>query len=427
MGNKTRALGADVRILGAFETTYGALAATGAFKALSLKTWGLDSEKPLGRDPLIGQGRKMSDPFYEAVAVDGPIGIPLDVRGAGFFLKGLFGAPVSTAVKADGTISFSGQPANTATITLNGTVWTFVTGAPAGNQTQIQGSLAATLTQLATDLNASADAEVSKCTYTGGAAALTIQFDTAGTGGNSFTLAASANSNGTRSAATLLAGGYTHVFKSGAAELPSLCFELGHPQLSVAKYERYTGVKLGTLTFDLARAGPANAEIQAIAQGRLADAAASVDADPESFALQRFSRGRGAIKVDGVQLAAVTAGRFAFANNLEPVDEIRADSLIAGVDEGEPTLSGAITVRYGTDATLTDPVAAETPVALSFGFDTPERWALTFAAGRVFLPKPKKQVSGPAGIQAEYAFEAADKDADGTALTVTLLNDVAGY
>ena len=44
-------------------------------------------------------------------------------------------------------------------ITLNGVAWTFVTGSPGATQTQIQGSLAATLTQMATDLNGSANGE----------------------------------------------------------------------------------------------------------------------------------------------------------------------------------------------------------------------------------------------------------------------------
>jgi hypothetical protein len=93
---------------------------------------------------------------------------------------------------------------------LNGVTWTLVTGTPSGNQTQIGANLDATLTALATDLNASADAQVSKGTYAANTTndRLEVQFDTSGITGNSFTLAASANGNSMVSAPTLTGGGY---------------------------------------------------------------------------------------------------------------------------------------------------------------------------------------------------------------------------
>ena len=65
-------------------------------------------------------------------------------------------------------------------------------------------------------------AGLSKCTYTANTAddRLEIQFNTAGTGANAFTLAASANSNGTASGPTLTGGGYEHDWTSRAA-MPS--------------------------------------------------------------------------------------------------------------------------------------------------------------------------------------------------------------
>jgi hypothetical protein len=92
---KTRAYGSDCILLAAFEATYGSLPASG-FTRLSFKDSTLGAERPLGYDPLLGQGRDAQDPFYEAVKDEGDIGVPLDLRGLGFWLKGLFGAPVTT-------------------------------------------------------------------------------------------------------------------------------------------------------------------------------------------------------------------------------------------------------------------------------------------------------------------------------------------
>jgi hypothetical protein len=112
------------------------------------------------------------------------------------------------SVKATGTITFIANPSNGDTIDLDGTTWTFVTALAAPMQTQIQGSLAATLSQLAIDLNASADANVSQATYTVDTTVLYVEFDVAGVGGNAFTLAASV---ATPSGATLAGGSVTAV------------------------------------------------------------------------------------------------------------------------------------------------------------------------------------------------------------------------
>lgn len=427
MGTKARALGADAALRGVFETTYGTVPASG-YGLLDFKSFGVDSDKPLGNDALLGRGRDAQDPYFDRITVDGPIGVPLDVQGIGLWLKGLLGAPTTTTVAAAGTISFSAQPADASTITLNGTTWTFVSGAPSGNQTQIQGTLIGTIDQLVTDLEASADAEVSKCTYSRvtGTETLTIVNDTAGTGGNSYTIAADAPSNGTASAATLLGGGYSHVFTSGGA-LPSMSMEIGHPELSTPKFYRFFGCKLGTLAFDLATSGPANATIDVIAQGRQAAASTTIDGAATAFTLTRFSQSGGAIKKDGTQVGSVTGGRFNFTNNLEPVVTIRADGLIDGIDEGVAAASGSIDVRFGSDSTLEDAALAETPVAFEYSFVHPLQWSLTFDMPRVFLPKPKNAIDGPGGIQASFDLQAAYDETATHMLKVTLINDVAGY
>lgn len=104
---------------------------------------------------------------------------------------------------ARGRVSFATNPTAGKTITLDGTVWTFVAGAAVGTQTTIGANLAATLTQLQQDLNASADVKVNKATYSIENSDLVIVHDTIGDAGQAFTLAATA---GTVSRATLLGG-----------------------------------------------------------------------------------------------------------------------------------------------------------------------------------------------------------------------------
>jgi hypothetical protein len=89
-----------------------------------------------------------------------------------------------------GWISLPTNPTATNTITLNGTAWTFVASGAAGNQTNIGGNAAATMTTLVTNLNASADAQVAKNTYAAlSGTTLQITGKTAGTTNNGYTLA----------------------------------------------------------------------------------------------------------------------------------------------------------------------------------------------------------------------------------------------
>jgi len=322
---KTRAYGSDAQLLAVFESTYGTApdgSAGGVYKKLSFKESSLGAEIPLGYDPLLGQGRDAQDPFYEAVTVDGDIAVPMDLRGFGFWLKGLFGAPDTTD-----------------------------------------------------------------------------------------------NSDGT----------YTHVYTSGA-DLPSLSIEVGHIALSTKKFYLEKGVKLESLSFDMARTGPANATIGAVAQAEATPSAAA-DADPATYALKRFSQGSGTIKIGGSQLANVTGGRFSFSNNLDRVETIRDDGLIDGADETEATAEGSISVRFSTDTTIPAAVDAQTPVALEYAYSIPgaEGYELSFALPRVFLPKKKNPLTGPGGVQVDYDWRAAYDASSGYMLAVTLTNDVESY
>lgn len=65
-----------------------------------------------------------------------------------------------------GWFFYSGQPFANDTITLNGTVVTYVASGATGNQINIGANLAATLNNTTTFLNGSANAQISKATYT---------------------------------------------------------------------------------------------------------------------------------------------------------------------------------------------------------------------------------------------------------------------
>lgn len=106
---------------------------------------------------------------------------------------------------AVGTVTFTSNPSNADTLTIQGTVITFVTGTPSGNQVKIAATAALTLANLFSFLEASADSNLIQCVYAASASVLSVHAASIGVAGNSITLAKSSGSL-TLSGATLAGG-----------------------------------------------------------------------------------------------------------------------------------------------------------------------------------------------------------------------------
>ncbi|MBS0333221.1 MAG: hypothetical protein JSS35_10675, partial [Proteobacteria bacterium] len=175
-----RATGANFKLAGKFEDDYGTPPA-GDYFYLSATGWDLGEEQGLIDDDTLGQGREPNDPDDDVINDTGSPTVPVDVRKFGYWLKLLLGPPVSTgAAAATGFYDFSAQPANNATITVNGDVWTFKAAGAVGNQIAIGADLAETLTNTAAALNGSADAQITVATYAVDGTKLTVTMDAMG-------------------------------------------------------------------------------------------------------------------------------------------------------------------------------------------------------------------------------------------------------
>lgn len=117
----------------------------------------------------------------------------------------LTGDTITIGSAATGTYTFTTNPVDGNTIVLNGITWTFTTGTPSATGTKIHTTVAETLTALANNLSASANASISVASYSISGLVLTILYRTIGTGGNAYTLAAGTY-GGVISAGTLTGG-----------------------------------------------------------------------------------------------------------------------------------------------------------------------------------------------------------------------------
>lgn len=162
----------------------------GELNTNSVPAWGLSSLSQVagGLGYLVGD-KVVLTPVPASGTPVGALAVQVTSVGAGGVVTG-----VTLSVGARGTLTFVGNPNPGDTVTLNGVVWTFVAGAPVGNQVQIAGTLVLTLAAAALAWNGSTNAQVALATYYGVTAgnAITVVYDTGGTAGNTYTLAASA-------------------------------------------------------------------------------------------------------------------------------------------------------------------------------------------------------------------------------------------
>lgn len=218
-------------------------------------------------------------------------------------------------------------------------------------------------------------------------------------------------------------GVYTHTFESGKTSLPSYSLELGLAE--VPEYVRFLGARANSIAFNFQRSGEAQATVSLMAQTETSSTT-TISENPAVQPYTRFSQFQGFIKSDGQALANVTTASLTYSNNLEKIETIRNDGKVEAIDLGVASLSGSIAVRYGDNA-LMDKARGGTPIDLELGYQLSDSQKLVITCHEVYLPKPKRSISGPGGIECTYDFQGAKEPALGKMVTVQLINNVEGY
>ena len=119
-------------------------------------------------------------------------------------------------------------------------------------------------------------------------------------------------------------------------------------------------------------------------------------------------------------MANITSASATYSNNLEKIETIRNDGKVEAIDVGVASLSGSISVRYG-DNDLMNKARTGVPVDLEFGYELSETQKITIICHEVYLPKPKRSISGPGGIECSYDFQGSKEQTLGKMMTVILI------
>lgn len=216
---------------------------------------------------------------------------------------------------------------------------------------------------------------------------------------------------------------YTHTFESGKTSIPSYSLEIGLPE--VPQYIRFLGVRANSIAFNFARSGEAQATINLMAQGE-SGSETSIESSAEVYTYTRVSQFQGYIKSGGELLANITSASATYSNNLEKIETIRNDGKVEAIDLGVASLTGSISAKYA-DNILLDKARAGTPVDIELGYQLSDSMKLVISCHEVYLPKPKRSIDGPGGIECSYDFQGAKEQELGKMMTVTLVNDVESY
>lgn len=218
-------------------------------------------------------------------------------------------------------------------------------------------------------------------------------------------------------------GVYTHAFESGKIAIPSYSLEVGLPE--VPQFIRFLGVRANSIAFNFQRSGEAQVTLNLMAQCEKGSTTA-IDAAPDVYKYTRVSQFQGYIKSGGEFLANITAASATYSNNLEKIETIRNDGLVEAIDLGVASLSGSISARYG-DNILLDKAREGTPVDVELGYQLTDTMKLVIECHEVYLPKPKRSIDGPNGIECSYDFQGAKSEELGHMMTIKLINDVESY
>ena len=214
-------------------------------------------------------------------------------------------------------------------------------------------------------------------------------------------------------------GPWTHAFQSGGWVLPSMAIETGMPE--VPRFAMYTGCVLDQLSWQMQRSGLLTATASLVVQGE-AVATASAAGTLSDWALKRFGHFNGQVTRNGAALGNVVSAEITYANNLDRIETIRADGRIDGADPTIAALTGRIEVRFA-DSTLVTQAIDGDPCELSFGYSLATGESFTLVAHAVYLPRPRIEIQGPAGVQASFDWQAARDPVLGRMCTATLVND----
>lgn len=217
---------------------------------------------------------------------------------------------------------------------------------------------------------------------------------------------------------------YMHTFRIGD-EQPSMVIEKAFTNID--KYFVYSGCKTNNFKLSWGGDGELTASIDLLGANETSSEEA-YDAAATLVALERINEPQAQMKESGAAMnGVVSTGEFTLAMGLDGDQYTIGDGGCRGsIPEGIVNVSGTLKTLF-KDSSLLDKGVNGQKSSMEVNFSKGTH-SLTFAFPEIIYERTSPPISGPAGVQAEIAWRAFfDSDANGSAVVVTLVNDVATY
>jgi len=218
---------------------------------------------------------------------------------------------------------------------------------------------------------------------------------------------------------------FTHVFKSGAATTALPSFAVEKAFLDITRFERALGVRQNGFELSISPDGSAQAAIPLMCLSEVL-AGSSGAGTPVVTSYARFFAPQGTISRAGSALAGVTGGTIRFSNGMAAVPTVGSGTGIGGIDYGESTGGGQITIRFA-DHALRQAAIDGTFASVSYALTIDANTSITFLYPRCRLRPVGTSVEGPGGISQQFDFTASFDPTALCLLQITLKNQVATY
>ncbi|MGY6663365.1 MAG: phage tail tube protein [Glycocaulis sp.] len=220
-------------------------------------------------------------------------------------------------------------------------------------------------------------------------------------------------------------GVFTHVFTSGAADLPFFDAEI---PLGGDRYKYVPGAAVNEWNFGVAKEEGYRRFTFALLGRDAVIGNTSAAGTPEALpARAKIPASKGLVRINSSIAASLVAGDFTASNNFEAVPLADDSALISRMDPGDTSLTGQPRFRFNRAAAANAALAVfddeKTPFALEVEYALSATASLLIALPRCFGQRVTPLIEGPGPVEFTASLSAR-QSAGAPLMTVTLKNAI---
>ena len=408
----------------------------GSFRGIPFNSSGLKSSQNLNESSVIRDTRNASAPFRGNTEASGAITVPIDQRNFGYHLQAMFGDPVTTTLATPTTLyggrgvnphfDFWQQFTNGAfKIQVDSASPILISGVDLSSVTSFEDIADAIQTAIQVEIPTVTvvwDKEFQRFLVQSTTASKIAPFmvDT-----SCHSLSTSMKLTVTEGAiskgATTL---YKHEFKVPQNQ-PSVSYEQAFTD--IGSYHLFTGAKVQSFNFSAQGDGELTASINVQAAKETLCKAPFDTAVIPALPLSPFNNYQAFITQDGAIIGNATQVDIEVDFDLDTdTYTLSSNGFRTGINEGIVKPSGNINVFF-EDTSMIEAAIEGKKSAINVSFAQGPH-SLAFLMPEVEFERNTPGIDGPKGIRLEMGYKAYyDENPEGTAVKVTLINDVASY